>query len=162
MHPPAVARRPGRRLLVFSPCVHLTSAHPILQQRNTICERFTTFMRRVVVTSSRGPRTRGCFTMDRRSTSRRRFTQTCRLPPVGGLLCCSPTTLTLRSPEAVPPTKVTGCKLDRRSPVVLRNPRRGPQHCLSGCKVRIHKHGRCSSVAVDTGTSTPTSDMFLR
>ena len=30
---------PGKRLPVFSPCVHVTSAHSILQQRNTICER---------------------------------------------------------------------------------------------------------------------------
>ena len=33
--------------------------------------------------------------------------QTCSLPPVGRHLFCSPNTLTLRSPEAVPPTVVS-------------------------------------------------------
>ena len=71
MYPPAVAQRLADVCLpVFSSCVHLTSAHLILHQRNTICERFTTCMRRVVVISSRGPSTRGRFTIDRRSISR--------------------------------------------------------------------------------------------
>ena len=52
-----------------SSCGHFTSAHLILQQRNTICGRFTTCVRRAVV-SSRGPSTRGCITIDRRSISR--------------------------------------------------------------------------------------------
>ena len=52
---------------------HFTSAHLIHQQRNIICGRFTTCMRRVVVISSRGPSTRGRFTIDRRSISRLTF-----------------------------------------------------------------------------------------
>ena len=103
MYPPAVAQRLTDVCLpVFSSCVHLTSAHLILQQRNTICERFTTCMRHVVVIGSRGPSTRGRLTIDRRSISRLTSdlpSATCRRTPV--LLTHK------RSPEAVPPTKVS-------------------------------------------------------
>ena len=86
MYPPAVAQRLADVCLpVFSSCVHLTSAHLILQQRNTICERFTTCKRRVVVIGSRGPSTRGRLTIDRRSISRLTSdlpSATCKRTPV--------------------------------------------------------------------------------
>ena len=86
MYPAGVAQRLVDVCLpVFSSCVHITSAPLILQQWNTICERFTTCMRRVVVISSRGPSTRGRLTIDRRSISRLTSdlpSSTCRRTPV--------------------------------------------------------------------------------
>ena len=51
-----------------------------------------------------------------------------------------------------------GSKYDRRSSIELHNSGRLPQHGLSGCKISIHNTRQCSSAAVDTGNSRPTSD----
>ena len=86
----------GRCLLTSLQVVcHFRSAHLILQQRNTICESFTTCWdvllspaHEIQVLVAVSP-----LTEDPSAGS----LQTCSLPPVGGHLCCSPNTLTLRS-----------------------------------------------------------------
>ena len=130
LSPPSSRRSTtGRRLLTgLQFMCHFTSVHLILQQRNTNCGRFTTCMRRVVVTSSRGPTTRGRFTIDPKIHQPAHL-QTYRLPPVGGHLCCSPNTLTPRSPEAVPPTKLSFATWDSTISVQFQ---RSPAPCPSG------------------------------
>ena len=127
---------PGRRLPVFSPCAHPSQVHiPFSNNETPSANALQRVETCLLLPSSRGQSTRGRFTIVRRSISR--FTQTCRLPPVGGHVCCMdwrfdsthhqqprPNTLRRMSQEDVTPPRfsyTTRRPAENSSSIMMRN-----------------------------------------